>query len=203
MTRIPPHGAHARAPVGPHHPSGNQDEERREAGCRQVHDVIEAGGSPAEGLMPRRVMPDHAVGGIDCLVGGHAGQPEQRAPEDRGDHAIREILGEAFDRGPHDAGPRRAAPDCGQTMRETAARPAARPDVSRPTATAGDVVVEAPLRQQAGARDAEHHDAEPAAEPDHRHDLNHEAKTEDEAEDEEQRQPRRAGGDAQARAPDR
>ena len=49
-------------------------------------------------------MADHAVGGVDRLVGGAPGEPERCEPEHRRNHPIREILGKTFDRGAGDAG---------------------------------------------------------------------------------------------------
>ncbi len=120
--------------------------------------------------MARRAMADHAVGGIHRLVGRHTGQAEQSAPEHRRHHAIGKILGEALDGSPHDTGfiePFRIAPDDagdgGATAREATRL--------QPLCHGGDMIVEAPLREQAGARDGEHQDSEPAAEPDHGRDL--------------------------------
>jgi len=54
--------------------------------------------------VPRRAVPDHAVGGIDRLVGGGAGEAGDRHPQGRRHHAVGEILRQAFDRGPRHAG---------------------------------------------------------------------------------------------------
>lgn len=45
-------------------------------------------------------MADHRIGGVGGLVGDAAGKSEGAEPERRGDDAVREILGEAFDGGP-------------------------------------------------------------------------------------------------------
>ena len=46
---------------------------------------------------PRRAMADHAVGGVDRLVGHHTRQTEQRAPHHRRHHGVGVILGKALD----------------------------------------------------------------------------------------------------------
>jgi len=52
--------------------------------------------------MARRLVADHAVGGVDRLVGEGAGQAGENHPEQRRHHAVGEILGQALDRGPAD-----------------------------------------------------------------------------------------------------
>ncbi len=49
-------------------------------------------------------MADHAVGGVDRLVGDRARQAEQDHPEERRHHAVAKALGQAFDGGAADAG---------------------------------------------------------------------------------------------------
>ena len=92
-------------------------------------------------------MADHAVGGVDRLVGHHAGQAEKRAPEDRRHHAVGEILGEALDGRARHARlverARVAADDLGDGFapRLEAAR------VER-IGHGGDMLIETPLRDQ-------------------------------------------------------
>ena len=54
--------------------------------------------------MARRAVPDHAVGGVDGFVGGNPRQPQDQEPENRRHHAVRRILGQAFDGGAGDSG---------------------------------------------------------------------------------------------------
>jgi len=53
--------------------------------------------------MPLRAVPNHAVGGVDCLVDRRARQPGDQHPEGGRHHPVGEILGEAFDRRPRNA----------------------------------------------------------------------------------------------------
>ena len=80
--------------------TSSADEPRR----RQVDEIVEPRGGPAEGLVARRAMADHAVGGVDRLVDGGAGQARERHPEHRRHDAVGEILGQALDRGARHAG---------------------------------------------------------------------------------------------------
>jgi len=83
---------------------GGDDEKGGEARGRQVDQIVEPCGGPAEIFVAPGAVADHAVSGVGSFVGGDAGQAEQGAPEDRGDHAIGEVFGEAFDRGTGNAG---------------------------------------------------------------------------------------------------
>ena len=68
-----------------------------------VRGVVEARRRQAEGAVARRAVADHAVHGVDRLVGEHAGKAQQQIPEDRRDHAVGVALRAALDRGPGDA----------------------------------------------------------------------------------------------------
>ena len=83
---------------------GRDEKERGEARRRQVDEVVEPGGGPAEGLVAGRAMADHTVGGVDRLVECGARESGNGQPEDRRDHRIGEILGEALDGRAGDAG---------------------------------------------------------------------------------------------------
>ena len=83
---------------------GGDDEQRGEPRRRQVDEIVEARGGEAEGFVARRAVTDHAVGGVDRLVGGAAGEPGERHPKRRGDDAVGKILGQAFDGRTRDAG---------------------------------------------------------------------------------------------------
>ena len=68
-------------------------------------------------------MADHAVGGVDRLVERAARQAAERDPEERRDHAVGEILGQALDRGARDARLVERCRDCGRrSSRRRAAR---------------------------------------------------------------------------------
>src|SRR5438876_3478002 len=73
------------------------EEKRRQTRCRQIDEIIEPSGGESEIPMARSSMADHAVGGVDCLVGGSPGKPAQRQPEHRRDDAVGKIFGEALD----------------------------------------------------------------------------------------------------------
>ena len=81
---------------------------------RQVDQIVEARRRPAERAVARAAVADHAVGGVDGLVGGRRRQAADRQPEGRRDDAVGKILGEAFDRRARHAGlvePLGIAPD--------------------------------------------------------------------------------------------
>ena len=101
----------------------------------EIEQIVEPRRRPAEGLMARRAMADHAVGGVDHLVGEQAGQAEEQGPEQRRHHAVGEILGQRFERRRGRRRPRPGSPDrgrrCGRRRRarrrahprQTAGRP--------------------------------------------------------------------------------
>ncbi len=82
---------------------GGADQKCAKARGREIDQIVEARRSPAEGEVTRRLVADHAVCGVDRLVGDAAGQAGNRQPEGRCDHAIGEILRKALDRGARDA----------------------------------------------------------------------------------------------------
>ena len=71
---------------------------------RQVDQIVETRGRPAERLVFRRAVTDHGIGGVGRLVGHAARQPADRQPEGGRHDAIGEILGKAFDRRARHAG---------------------------------------------------------------------------------------------------
>jgi len=83
---------------------GQNDQQRRQPRRRQVDQIVESCGGKPEVAVTRRAMADHAVGGVDRLVGRATGQAADRQPEHRRDDSVGEILREAFDRRPRDAG---------------------------------------------------------------------------------------------------
>ena len=78
---------------------GDREQEGGKARGRNVHRIVDLRRGKAERLVARRAVADHAVGGVDRLVGHHARQAENRAPHDRRHHGVGEILGEALDGG--------------------------------------------------------------------------------------------------------
>ncbi len=115
-------------------------------------------------------MADHAVGGVDRLVEGAARQAEAADPEGRRHDPVGEVLRQALDRGPADGRlveAVRVAPD---DHRHGPAPPlqAAR---AQGRLHGGDVLVQAALRRQAGADQAEEEQGgEGAGEPRQRRD---------------------------------
>ncbi len=69
----------------------------------EIDEIVEFGGGIAEVGVTRGPMADHAVGGVDRLVGNKAGKPQQHEPEHRRDDAVGKVLGGRFDRGAGDA----------------------------------------------------------------------------------------------------
>ena len=104
-------------------------------------------------------MADHAVGGVDRLVGGAAGQPADREPEHRRDDAVGKILGEAFDRRARDA---RLVERLGIAADDLRHRLAAafEPLALERIGDALDVLVEAPLRDQRACEHGHQREAE-------------------------------------------
>ena len=82
----------------------DREEEGGKARGRKIDHIVDLRSGPAERLVARRAVADHAVGGVDRLVGHHARQAEQRAPHDRRHDGVGEILGEALDGGARHAG---------------------------------------------------------------------------------------------------
>ena len=66
--------------------------------------IVEAGARAAEHRIACIAVADHAVERVDRFVGCEPGQPEDRVPEDGGDDAVGEVLGQRFDRRAGDAG---------------------------------------------------------------------------------------------------
>ena len=71
----------------------------REPRRDQVDGVVEARRGPAELGVGGVAVADHAVGGVDCLVGGEPRQAEEGVPERRRHHAVGEVLGAGLDGG--------------------------------------------------------------------------------------------------------
>ena len=126
---------------------------------RQVDEIVEPGGGEAEVLVARRVVADHAVGGVDRLVGRAAGKPADREPEHRRDDAVGEILGEAFDRGARHAGLVERIGIAADDLRHRAAAGVEAIAFQR-VGDAGDVLIEASLRDQAAGEDGDDDEAE-------------------------------------------
>ena len=66
--------------------------------------IVEPRGGPAEGLVARRTVADHAVGSVDCLVECGARKPGYDHPDDRRDDRIGKVFSEALDCRAGDAG---------------------------------------------------------------------------------------------------
>ncbi len=79
---------------------GERDQRPGDAARRQVGEIVEPGGRPAEMLMARGEVADHRIGGVDRLVGKESRQPEDEEPEGRRDDAVGQVLGGRFDRRP-------------------------------------------------------------------------------------------------------
>ena len=113
---------------------------------RQIDEIVEPRGGPAEGAVPLVLVADHAVGGVDRLVAGAADEPAERRPEDRRDDAVGKILRETLDRRPRDprfVKRRRVAAD------DHRDRPASLWEAKIETVRHGpDMAREAPLRRQ-------------------------------------------------------
>jgi hypothetical protein len=108
-------------------------------------------------------MADHAVGGIDRLVGEGARQPRHHHPEQRRHDPVGEILGQALDGGTADRGLVEGGRVAADDLRH-GAPPAFDTFPLERTRDGGDMVVQAALRQQGAADQAGQQ---------HRHDPGH------------------------------
>ena len=109
-------------------PRGRAAAPVRRAGS-EVDEVVAARAGPAELPVALAAVADHAVQRVDRLVGEHAGQPGQHAPEQRRDHAVGEVLGQRLIAArPTPASSSRSGSR--PTIMATARRPAARPTQS-------------------------------------------------------------------------
>ena len=139
------------------HGRGGHDQQGGEPRGRQVHEVVEPGRGPAERLVARGAMADHAVGGVDRLVERAARQPADADPEGRRDDPVGEVLRQALDGGAADPGlvqGLRVAPDDHRHRVPSTGQPFG----AKPGRDAGDVLVQAALGRQAGAEEGEHRD---------------------------------------------
>ncbi len=89
LRRIPPH--HTK-PAG----RGEREQNARNTCGHKVRDIIEPGRRPAKRTPARFDVPDHAVGGVQRLVGEEAGKPTHEQPERRGHDRVVEAFSEAF-----------------------------------------------------------------------------------------------------------
>ena len=80
----------------------DRGEPRRQPRGRPVGHVVEAGRGPAEPLVPRGPVADHGVQGVHRAVGGQAGQPGERGPDQRGDRRVAGVLGHGLHHGAGD-----------------------------------------------------------------------------------------------------
>ena len=78
---------------------GERDQRAGNAARRQVDEIVEPGGRPAEIAVARSQVTDHGIGSVDRPVGEQSRQPQQQKPEGRRDDAVGEILGGGFDGG--------------------------------------------------------------------------------------------------------
>ncbi len=77
-----------------------QDQQCCQASGDKVEEVVEAGAGPAEMQVALVPVPDHAVQGVDGLVGKEARQACDQEPEGRRHHPIGQVLGQQLDRRP-------------------------------------------------------------------------------------------------------
>ena len=82
----------------------DREQQGRQSRRHQIDEIVKPRRGPAKRGVALAAMPDHGVGGVDCLVGDQSRQPQQRQPEHRRHHAVGKILGAGFDRRPADAG---------------------------------------------------------------------------------------------------
>ena len=88
---------------------------RRRRAAGPAHDVVEPRRGPAEGLVALAAMADHRVERVRRAVGGDAGRPGDRAPDERADDRVGGVLGDRLDRRAAELRPRRGPPGRGRT----------------------------------------------------------------------------------------
>ncbi len=135
--------------------SSSADKPRR----RQIDEIVEPRRRPAERLVTRRAVADHAVGGVDCFVECGAGEPGNGHPQDRRDDAVGEILREAFDRRAGDAGFVERVGIAADDVRYCGAAGGDAVRLER-GGDVGDVPVQAALRDQGAGEERRGEDAE-------------------------------------------
>ena len=120
----------------------------------EIHQIVAARRRPAEGKVALGFMADHAVGGVDGLVGERAGQPDRRASHRAG----ATIPSEKFSARLSIAARATPASSSAFTSRPTIFATASRRRASETrsaAATVGDMVVKAALRDEAGCDERE------------------------------------------------
>ena len=117
-----------------------------EAGRDEVDEIVEPGAGPAEIAVALAAVAHHAVQRVDRLVGEHARQTGDHAPEQGCHDAVGQVLGQGFHGGPADAGgvePVGVAADNEGDGAASVGEPAAQARRDRP-----DMVDQAALGQQ-------------------------------------------------------
>ena len=80
LRRVAPHRARARSPakLPARAQAASCEQQPRQSRRRKIDEIVEPRRRPAERLMPRRAMADHAVRRVDGFVGGKPGQARER-----------------------------------------------------------------------------------------------------------------------------
>ena len=99
---VPEGGAQRGAGTSAGQRRADRGETRRQPRGRPVGHVVEAGRRPAEPLVPRGPVADHRVQGVHRAVGGQAGQPGERGPDQRADRRVAGVLGHGLHHGAGD-----------------------------------------------------------------------------------------------------
>ena len=89
----------SRFAVGQGPGSGNR-QERSNAGGDPIGKVVQPSRCPSEVPVPVGAVPDHAIGGVQHLVGEQPRQAADQKPQGRCHHAVGKVLSRAFDRCP-------------------------------------------------------------------------------------------------------
>ena len=148
LWRVAPGRDGSRAGVAAGKRRGRHDQQRGKPRRNEVQEIVEAGGRPAEGLVARRAVADHGIGGVDELVDQEAGQAEEQIPEGRRHNAVGKILGGRFDRGARDARPRRGSKRRGRRFRRPPRGRRRRPPDTKPALDGRDMIDEVFLRKE-------------------------------------------------------
>ncbi len=97
--RLGGHGAEGLGDAAAGSRGGQRDQRTGDAARRQVDEIVEPGGGPAETLVARGAVADHRIGDADDLVGEEARQAEDEEPQGRPDHTVGQVAGDGLDGG--------------------------------------------------------------------------------------------------------
>ncbi len=97
VRRLGDHGAQRLGDAAAGGRRGERDQNAGDTARRQIDQIVEPRGGPAEILVARGEVADHRIGDVDRPAGEEARQAEQQEPQGRRNDAAGERLGGGFD----------------------------------------------------------------------------------------------------------